>query len=156
MCFALFGLTRAEAPSDFIEELKLYSRALGAILEGYVHPMNARDLLYQAVKGMLVSLDLYSEFIDRDHYQLLQIDMKGEYSGIGAALELVDNVISIKERSLSTGTFPDLENRMKKYQPPAWLTLDPAKKIGSIKRMPEANEVGLLADPTKIKEFYSR
>ncbi|PIQ86864.1 MAG: peptidase S41 [Candidatus Omnitrophica bacterium CG11_big_fil_rev_8_21_14_0_20_45_26] len=82
---------------DVLEELKLFSRAIGAVLEGYVEKKDARQLLYHAVKGMLEGMDPYTVFIDEEHYKLLQIDMKGEYSGLGAVLEMVDNQIFIKE-----------------------------------------------------------
>lgn len=101
LCFsAIGGFTVAMTevgPNDIIEELKLFSKALGAIMEGYVKDVNAREMLYEAVKGMLASLDPYCQFIGKENYSLLKIDMSGEYSGIGAALELVDEVISIKE-----------------------------------------------------------
>src|SRR3989338_10776671 len=83
--------------SGIVPELKLFSKALGAVMEGYVNAMGSRELLYQAVKGMLGSLDKYSQFIDPEQYKLLKIDMSGEYSGIGAALEIVDGVIAIKD-----------------------------------------------------------
>lgn len=82
---------------DYIEELKLFSRAIGAILEGYVIDLRPRQLLYSAVKGMLTGLDPYSQFIEEDNYSLLKIDMSGEYSGIGAVLEMVGEVVAIKE-----------------------------------------------------------
>ncbi len=82
----------AEEGEGIIVELKLFSKALGAVLEGYVQPREPRKLLYSAINGMLGTLDPYSFLIDEEHYKLLKIDMKGEYSGIGAALEIVDKI----------------------------------------------------------------
>lgn len=92
---ALKGWTQTEM--DFIGELKLYSKALGVILQAYVGNVNPRQLLYEAVRGMLVSLDRFSEFIDPEKYKLLKMSMKGEYVGIGVKLEMIEEFPFVKE-----------------------------------------------------------
>lgn len=80
-----------------LEELKLFSKAMGAIQEGYVEEVPARALFYGSAQGMVgVLADKYSEFIDPQRYELLQIIMRGEYAGIGAILEIVDERPTIK------------------------------------------------------------
>lgn len=80
-----------------LAELKLFSRALGAIEEAFVNDVSPRQLLYSAVQGMLAGLgDRYTEFIDPKRYALLQIQLKGEYAGIGALLEIVDGFPAIR------------------------------------------------------------
>ncbi len=86
-----------EPDTGIVPELKLFSKALGVILEGYVSDLKPRELLYQAVRGMLSTLDPYSQFINQEQYPLLKIDMNGEYSGIGAILEIVEEFVAIKE-----------------------------------------------------------
>ena len=90
-----FPLLHAQGDEGLIAELKLFSRAIGAVWEAYPGNVSPRELLYQAVKGMLSSLDKYSEFIDPQRYQLLQISMKGEYAGIGIILKMVGPKIAI-------------------------------------------------------------
>jgi len=93
---ALFlPLLNAQEDEGLIAELKLFSRAIGVIYEAYPGNVRPRDLLYQAVKGMLSSLDKHSEFIDPVRYPLLQISMKGEYAGIGIILKMVGSQIAI-------------------------------------------------------------
>ena len=86
-----------EEEADIIEELKLFSKALAVIQEAYPEDVNQRQLLYKAVDGMLKSLDKFSEFIEPERYELLQIHMRGEYAGIGATLQLIDNFPAIKD-----------------------------------------------------------
>lgn len=65
--------------------------------------------------------------------------------------------IGIKEGSSANGLFTDIEIRLKKYEPPVWLTLDGAKKSAVIAGQPDPNEgISTGIDFTKIKEFYSR
>ncbi|MBI3306658.1 MAG: S41 family peptidase [Candidatus Omnitrophica bacterium] len=88
-----------EAPPQLnvLEELKLFSKTIGLILEAYVEDKKPRDLYYEAVKGMMASLDRYCQFIDKEHYELLKINIKGEYAGIGARLDLADGFPIIME-----------------------------------------------------------
>ncbi|OGW79816.1 MAG: hypothetical protein A3G33_02905 [Omnitrophica bacterium RIFCSPLOWO2_12_FULL_44_17] len=82
---------------DVMEELKLYSKALNAVLEGYVDDVEARQMLYEAVKGMMSSLDKYSNFIDAKTFEMMKIHMKGEYAGIGTILARLDGLPAIYE-----------------------------------------------------------
>lgn len=80
-----------------IGELKLFSKAIGAILEAYPADLQARQMLYEAVKGMVASLDRYCEFIEPSRYELLKIHMHGEYAGIGIILESKDHFPAVRE-----------------------------------------------------------
>ena len=93
-----FPLARALAEGEgwIIEELKLFSKGVGVITEAYVGDVTPRNLLYQAMKGMMGSLDRFSEFIEPDRFKLLQIQIKGEYAGIGALLETINEQVVIK------------------------------------------------------------
>lgn len=90
------GWAQSAAGIDLIEELKLYSRALGAIMEGYAGDVEARQLFYEAVRGMTKSLDKHSEFIDPEKYELMKISIAGEYAGIGTWLKEADGKILIE------------------------------------------------------------
>ena len=96
---ALMGSVWAgpETEKDILEELKLFSKALGVVANAYVGDVQPRDLLYKAVRGMLSNLDPYTEFIDKDRYELLTISMKGEYAGIGVKLQVIEDYPSIAE-----------------------------------------------------------
>ena len=98
LCLAVLPLSflHAQEEGGLIEELKLFSKAFGAIYEAYPGNLQPRALLYQAVKGMLGSLDKYSEFIEPERFQLIQIAMKGEYAGIGAILKLVGTKVAVR------------------------------------------------------------
>ncbi len=103
LVFSFFASTgAAQQEIEIIEELKLFSRALGAILEGYVEPLDGRKMFYEAVKGMMGALDPYSQFFDMEKYELLKIEMKGEYSGIGARIGIVDDIPVIEDIQASS------------------------------------------------------
>ena len=64
--------------------------------------------------------------------------------------------VALKERSLRSGFFMDFDMRLKKVEPPTWLVLDKEKKVGKVVGLPDTDSIGMTADVTKIKEFYSR
>lgn len=111
-CLPLVAAAEETPPSqpessapDMIEELKLFSKAIGVILEAYPEDLEKRQLLYEAVKGMMASLDKYSEFIDPERYELFQIHMRGEYAGIGAILHEVNGYPAV--RGIQPGSAAD-------------------------------------------------
>lgn len=82
----------AQQAGDIIEELKLFSKALGAIHEAYVGDTQPRNLTYEAVKGMLAGIgDKYAQFFDPATYELVQMSIKGEYAGVGVILQIIDH-----------------------------------------------------------------
>lgn len=64
--------------------------------------------------------------------------------------------ISLKEGAAKSSLVTAAEQRIKKYEPPQWLQIDKAKRIGSVLRVPEEGDVEIIFDASKIKEFYSR
>lgn len=95
--------TAAGAETGILAELKLFSKALSAIEQAFVNDVQPRQLLYDAVKGMLAGLgDKFTEFIEPARYELLQMQLKGEYSGIGVMLDLKDGFPVV--RSLKQGS----------------------------------------------------
>jgi carboxyl-terminal processing protease len=92
--FVLISFAQSEPPEGgILEELKLFSKALGVIQYAYVKDVNVRDLFYEAMRGMVSSLkDPYSMFIDPKIFELLKISISGEYAGIGAKLDIRDDL----------------------------------------------------------------
>lgn len=67
-----------------------------------------------------------------------------------------DDILSIKESSLSSPLFGELDSRLKKIEAPSWLLPDKAQKSGKVVAVPETESLETYFNATKIKEFYSR
>jgi carboxyl-terminal processing protease len=52
-------------------------------------------LVYDALKGMVDSLDPHSEFMDPEEYQELQNDTEGEFGGLGLEVWMKDNYVTV-------------------------------------------------------------
>ena len=49
------------------------------IKHDYVEPIDDRELVESAIRGMVSGLDAHSEFLDADEYQDIRISTSGSY-----------------------------------------------------------------------------
>jgi len=77
------------------EELKVFSDVLDIIEKNYVDPVDSKKLIQGAIRGMISSLDPHSAFLLPQSFKELQIETKGEFSGIGIVITIQDNVVTV-------------------------------------------------------------
>jgi len=68
----------------------------------------------------------------------------------------INDVISIREKSLETSSFKGLSKGLEKYEAPSWLVLDPKELKGRILSMPGDNDLVQGINMKLIVEYYSR
>ncbi|MEM7676431.1 MAG: PDZ domain-containing protein, partial [Myxococcota bacterium] len=83
---------------DTYRTLAVFARILNFVERNYVTPIAAKDLIYGAVRGMLVNLDPHSAFLDPEQYAALQSESQGEFGGIGVELVRRADGIHVVER----------------------------------------------------------
>lgn len=84
-----------ERPDDFYQEIELFTDALTLIRAEYVEETKYKDLIYGALKGMLRSLDDYSQFLDPDAYKEVKVETEGEFGGLGIQIAIKDGLLTI-------------------------------------------------------------
>ena len=80
---------------ELYKELELFEHALSIVRSDYVEEPKAKDLIYGALKGMLSTLDPYSQFLDPDNYNELKVDTEGEFGGLGIEITIKDDLLTI-------------------------------------------------------------
>jgi len=80
---------------ELYRQVGLFSDALAVIQSEYVDEVNFKDLIYGALRGMLASLDLHSQFLDQDEYDDLKIGTKGKFGGLGVELTIKDGLLTV-------------------------------------------------------------
>lgn len=90
-----FGLARRADTKELFKQIELFSDALSYIRLNYVEEKSDKDLIYGALKGMLGSLDPYSQFMDPDSFREIQIETKGEFGGLGIEISIRDGLLTI-------------------------------------------------------------
>ncbi|MEN9705222.1 MAG: hypothetical protein RLZZ393_1101 [Pseudomonadota bacterium] len=77
---AMSGAQTLLLPRD---EARLLAEVLHRVESDYVDPQSGGRLMENAVRGMVSSLDPYSQFLDAGEYQQLLAETAGSYPGIG-------------------------------------------------------------------------
>jgi carboxyl-terminal processing protease len=87
----------SEQKDSVYPNLELFANVLEKVRTEYVdgQKLTYHDLVYDALKGMIDSLDPHSEFMDPDEYQELQSDTEGEFGGLGLVVSMKDNYITV-------------------------------------------------------------
>jgi len=81
--------------SEHYSRIKTFAEALSLIKKNYVEEVEDKDLLYGAIKGMLISMDPHSSFMNPDHYKEMKIDTKGEFGGLGIQISIKDKMLTV-------------------------------------------------------------
>ncbi|MFC1752224.1 S41 family peptidase [Thermoproteota archaeon] len=99
LCLPFFSGSGAildrETKDDTYKELSLFADTLLIIQNNYVDEKAPKDLIYGAMKGMLSSLDPYSEFLKPKEYGDLKNDTEGRFGGVGMEITTRDGLVTV-------------------------------------------------------------
>jgi len=87
---------------DLYSQVELFSDAIGVIRDDYVDDVDSKKLIYGALKGMLGSLDDYSQFMEPDEYNEIKVETKGEFGGVGIEISGRKGILSPSSRLAGT------------------------------------------------------
>ena len=90
---------QSDAPQDDVTQNALhFAQVYGAVERNYMDRLDAdRTILNGAVRGMLSTLDPFSAFFDRDQFELLQQQARGQALGFGSILYVTPGKVLILE-----------------------------------------------------------
>ena len=81
--------------NELYKQFELFSDTLSLINGEYVDEPQTKDLIYGAMRGMLSSLDPYSEFLDPERYKELKTDTEGKFGGLGIEITIKDGLLTV-------------------------------------------------------------
>lgn len=87
-----------EAPPENrlpLDELRTFTGVLDAVKQDYVEPVKDKDLLENAIRGMLSNLDPHSAYLDAEAFQDLQIGTSGEFGGLGIEINQEEGFLKV-------------------------------------------------------------
>lgn len=97
--FALSTPLRGQSdvpPDDVTQESLRFTRVVGAIEQNYLDEVNPDQLILDGgIRGMLASLDPFSNFFDREQFKMLQQQARGEALGFGTILYVTPGKILV-------------------------------------------------------------
>ncbi len=92
---ALSELEQEEPEGLPLKELRVFAEVFGRIKSAYVEPVDDRELLSSAIRGMLGGLDPHSAYLDPDQFEDLQVGTTGEFGGLGIEVGMKDGFVEV-------------------------------------------------------------
>src|SRR4051812_40411528 len=92
--FSASAQKNANAPLP-LEELRQLADVYGLIKSDYVEQVEDKQLLSQAIAGMVSSLDPHSVYLDKKAFKEMEDSMKGRFVGLGIEVAMEDGYVKI-------------------------------------------------------------
>lgn len=78
-----------------IDDLRAFSEIFGRIKSSYVEPVEDKELIENAIRGMLSGLDPHSSYLDLDGFKELREGTSGEFGGLGIEVSMEDGFVKV-------------------------------------------------------------
>ena len=78
-----------------LDELRTLSNVFSQIKREYVEPIEDKQLLTDAVKGMVSSLDPHSSYLDKKDFSEMQEQTAGKFAGLGIEITSEDGLVKV-------------------------------------------------------------
>ncbi len=88
----------AERPGHYtvpLEALRSFSEVYVRVKKDYVEPVEDKELIEHAIRGMLSGLDPHSAYLDADEFKELQIGTSGEFGGLGIEVGMENGFVKV-------------------------------------------------------------
>lgn len=88
---------RVNVPAEGLplDELRTFTEVFAKIKNDYVEPVDDKELLEDAIRGMLGGLDPHSSYLDKESYAELQEGTTGEFGGLGIEVGMEDGFVKV-------------------------------------------------------------
>ena len=91
----LQGAVENKVDSLPLDQLRNFSDIFARIKSDYVEEVSDRELLENAIRGMLSGLDPHSSYLDPDEYKDLKIGTTGQFGGLGIQVGIEDGFVKV-------------------------------------------------------------
>jgi len=90
-------LAERESPATPLplNELRTFSEVFANIKNHYVEAVDDKELLENAIRGMLTGLDPHSSYLDEKDFNDLKVGTSGEFGGLGIEVGMEDGFVKV-------------------------------------------------------------
>ena len=85
----------ATAATSTYEHLELLGDIFERTRSAYVEEVDEKDLIENAINGMLTSLDPHSSYMPPEAFSDMQVDTKGEFGGLGIEVTMEEGFVKV-------------------------------------------------------------
>ncbi len=88
-----------EESPEFSQETYQFLNLFGDVFERvrsqYVEPVDDKETIENAINGMLVSLDPHSSYLNKDNFEDMRTQTKGEFGGLGIEVTMENGLVKV-------------------------------------------------------------
>lgn len=84
-----------ESTDNTYSNIERFIQVLTKVRDHYVEPVTSDKLMDAAIRGMLRTLDPYSQYLDKDEAQRLETTTHGAFGGIGISIGIRDGWVTV-------------------------------------------------------------
>ena len=81
--------------TEMYRMLDLFSDVVERIRAEYVEPVNDKELIENAINGMLTGLDPHSSYMNAKSFRDMQVQTRGEFGGLGLEVQAENGLIKV-------------------------------------------------------------
>jgi carboxyl-terminal processing protease len=102
----LYPQTPAAPPDEAVAQAVKFTALYSAIEQLYVEPVDPDHVIFDGgIRGMLAALDPFCAFLDRDQFELMQQQARGEAIGFGSILYVSERKVLILQTAQGSPSF---------------------------------------------------
>ncbi len=91
-----WAVARVQESSDnTYSNIERFIQVLTKVRDNYVEPVSSDKLMDAAIRGMLRTLDPYSQYLDKDEAERLETTTHGSFGGIGISIGMRDRWVTV-------------------------------------------------------------
>ena len=103
-CFVFINRVYCKSDSAY-DEIRKIVDVLEIIDTKYVEEVDNKDLIINAIKGMVKSLDIYSRYMTEKEYKSVKSGLKGSFGGVGLRLNMQNNELTVIAPMIGTPAY---------------------------------------------------
>ena len=85
---------RSAAPLP-IDELRSFTEVYGRVKNDYVEAVDDKELIEEAINGMLSGLDPHSAYLNEEAFKEMKVGTQGEFGGLGIEVSMEDGFVKV-------------------------------------------------------------
>ena len=89
------GVEPTEKAGLPLEQLRDFTYIFDRVKTDYVESVNDKQLMENAIRGLLTGLDPHSSYLNPDEYKEIKIGTSGEFGGLGIQVEMEEGLVRV-------------------------------------------------------------
>lgn len=78
-----------------LQEIRKFNEVMALIKSDYVEEVDEKQLITDAIRGMLSGLDPHSAYLDSEEFAELQVDTSGKFGGLGIEVGMENGFVKV-------------------------------------------------------------